>query len=142
MEIEDLADLRARLANARVAHLATAGPGGPHVVPITFALTREGLYSAIDWKPKSGRHLRRLENIRADPRVAVLVDHYEDDWRRLWWVRVDGTARILTSGPERSLALAALVEKYEQYRRRPPAGEVVAVTPERWSGWTGEGSGR
>jgi PPOX class probable F420-dependent enzyme len=107
------------------------------VVPICFVLAAGVLYSAVDRKPKSGRPLRRLENVRRDPRVSVLADHYEDDWSRLWWVRADGRARILDATPERELALAELARKYPQYRVDPPDGPVLAVDIDRWSTWTG-----
>ena len=111
------------------------GPGGPHLVPICFALAADVLYSAIDHKPKTGASLRRLENIRHEARVAVLADHYDDDWSRLWWVRADGHARILTEGAERASALELLRSKYPQYESDPPDGPVVAVDIERWSSW-------
>ena len=128
---------RDRLAAARVGRLATSGPDGPHIVPICFAVEAGVLYTAVDRKPKSGRPLRRLENVRSDPRVSVLADHYEEEWSRLWWVRADGRARVLESGPERAQALAALSRKYEQYRRDPPDGPVLAVSLERWRSWAG-----
>lgn len=128
---------RERFGAARRAHLATSGASGPHLVPICFALAGEVLYSAVDHKPKTGRPLRRLDNIRAEPRVSVLTDHYEDDWTRLWWVRADGRARILEGGDERAAALAVLTAKYPQYRAEPPDGPVLAVDVERWSSWSG-----
>jgi PPOX class probable F420-dependent enzyme len=93
------------------------------------------LYSAVDEKPKRSRLLKRLENIRTHPQVSVLVDHYEEDWSRLWWVRLDGTASVLEEGPERELGLALLLAKYEQYRAEPPTGAVIAVCLESWRGW-------
>jgi PPOX class probable F420-dependent enzyme len=128
---------RERFAAVRRAHLATTGASGPHLVPICFALAGDVLYSAVDHKPKSGRVLRRLENIRRDPRVCVLADRYEDDWSRLWWVRADGRARILGDGAERESALMELAAKYPQYRADPPDGPVLAVDVERWSSWSG-----
>jgi PPOX class probable F420-dependent enzyme len=128
---------RERLASARRAFLATAGPAGPHLVPICFALAGDVLYSAVDAKPKSGRPLRRLENVRTDPRVAVLADHYEDDWSRLWWVRADGRARLLSAGAELDRALAELAGKYLQYRSAPPPGPVLAIDVDHWSSWSG-----
>lgn len=139
----ELDRLEERLAAARVARLATTGEGGPHLVPITFVLEGGQLYSAVDdVKPKSGKRLRRLVNIAADPRVAVLVDHYEDDWSGLWWIRLDGLARVIPAGGERESALRALAAKYPQYRDTPPTGPVIAVRPLRWSSWRGsEGAG-
>jgi PPOX class probable F420-dependent enzyme len=135
---------RERVASARVARLASLDRDGrPHLVPICFALARDTLYTAVDEKPKRSRRLKRLANIEADPRVTVLVDHYEDDWSRLWWARLDGVARILDAGDERERALALLREKYDQYRREPPTGPVIAIGIENWRGWsaTEEGDG-
>lgn len=135
--VDDLGQMRVRVAGARVARLATTGAAGaPHLVPICFALDGERLYSAVDEKPKRTKRLQRLENIRLHPSVSVLVDHYEEDWSRLWWVRLDGTAHPLDDGPEHADALALLMEKYEQYRAQPPTGPVVAVAIERWRGWS------
>lgn len=117
-----------RLAAARVARLATTDPDGrPHLVPIVFALEGDTLYSAVDRKPKRSSRLRRIENARARPDVTILVDHYEEDWSRLWWIRLRGRARVLDEGPERERALALLAEKYPQYRAEPPDGPVLAV---------------
>jgi PPOX class probable F420-dependent enzyme len=111
-----------------VARLATTDPDGrPHLVPIVFAVAGDTLYSAVDRKPKSSRTLRRIENARVRPDVTVLVDHYEDDWRRLWWIRLRGRARVLDDGAEHDHALELLTEKYPQYRAEPPEGSVLAV---------------
>jgi PPOX class probable F420-dependent enzyme len=118
----------ARLAQARVARLATIDPDGrAHLVPIVFAVEGDTLYSAVDRKPKRSRTLRRMENARARPDVTVLVDHYDDDWSRLWWIRLRGRARVLDEGEERERALALLTAKYPQYRTEPPDGAVLAV---------------
>jgi PPOX class probable F420-dependent enzyme len=129
-------------AAARVGRLATVRPDGrPHVVPIVFVLLdeRDGLqlYWAVDDKPKRSMSLARLENIRANPRVEVVVDAYDEDWSKLWWVRLLGSARVVVGDAERRSALEALAGKYPPYRRRPPSGDVVAidVTDVRW--WTG-----
>jgi PPOX class probable F420-dependent enzyme len=117
-----------RLVAARVAGLATIDPDGrPHLVPIVFALEGDTLYTAVDWKPKRSTVLRRIENARARPDVTILVDHYDDDWSQLWWIRLRGRARVLDAGEERERALALLADKYEQYRTRPPDGPVLAV---------------
>jgi PPOX class probable F420-dependent enzyme len=117
-----------RLAAARIARLATTDPDGrPHLVPIVFALEGATLYSAVDHKPKRSRTLRRIENARARPQVTVLVDNYEEDWERLWWMRLRGTARVLDDGEERDRAIALLADKYPQYRGAPPDGPVLAV---------------
>ncbi len=121
------------VAASRVAHLATAGRDGrPHVVPICFALDGETLYTAVDEKPKRTRRLKRLEHIEANPRVEVLIDHYEDDWSKLWWVRLRGTARIV----EDPRAVDLLVAKYPQYAERRPEGPVIAIDVEERSEWT------
>lgn len=128
------------MAEEPVARLATVDPDGrPHLVPIAFALVGDTLYSAVDAKPKRSRVLRRIENARERPEVTVLVDHYEADWTRLWWVRVRGRARVLDGGEEAELALAALREKYEQYRRAAPGLPVLAVDVAEWRGWAAAG---
>src|SRR5947207_6558769 len=133
----DATAMRSRLEEARVARLATAdAKGRPHVVPITFAVDLDTLYFAVDAKPKRSTDLKRLRNIAANPAVSVLVDHYEDDWERLWWVRVDGTARVLSGGPDVDRAIDLLVRKYDQYRTARPQGPVTAISIERISGWS------
>lgn len=128
--------LRERVEAARVARLATVDPDGrPHLVPITFALAGDTLYSAVDSKPKASRRLRRIENARERPDVTVLVDSYEEDWRRLWWVRVRGLAVVLDAGAEAERALDLLAEKYAQYRAMPPHAPVLAVELSEWRGW-------
>ncbi|HEY3778932.1 MAG TPA: TIGR03668 family PPOX class F420-dependent oxidoreductase [Rhizomicrobium sp.] len=104
------------LARRRVGHLATADREGvPHLVPVCFAADDETIYTPIDEKPKSGRALRRLTNIRNNPRVAFLVDRYEEDWSRLGWLRIDGSAELLSEGPEFEKAVRLLVARYPQY---------------------------
>ena len=128
---------RHRLAEARVGHLATVRPDGrPHVVPCCFAVEVDRLYTAVDdVKAKSTSALTRLDNIAAQPQVSLLVDHYDDgDWTALWWVRIDGTARV-ESAHEASGAIELLAQKYEPYRRQPPPGPVIVVDIERWSAW-------
>jgi PPOX class probable F420-dependent enzyme len=128
---------RARARSARVARLATTGADmRPHLVPVTFALTGDLVVSAVDQKPKRTTDLRRLRNIGDNPNVALLWDHYDDDWRRLWWVRADGRAEVVHTGDRWHAAVAALRERYAQYRERPPGGPVVLVTVESWSGWS------
>jgi PPOX class probable F420-dependent enzyme len=132
----DEARCRARLSAARVGHLATVRPDGrPHVVACCFALDGERLWTAVDAKPKATPRLQRLANVRAHPWASLLVDHYEEDWDKLWWVRVDGPATVLREGDEHASALAALVAKYPQYEAAPPDGEVIAMVAERWRGW-------
>ena len=127
-----------RLASARVARLATTDPDGRlHLVPIVFALENDTLYTAVDRKPKRSRRLRRIENARARPDVTVLVDHYEEDWQRLWWIWLRGRARVLDEGEERERAVALLTEKYPQYRDEPPDGPVLAVDVVEIREWAG-----
>lgn len=136
----DEATCRARLANARHAHLATTGADEqPRVVPVTFALVGDDLVTAVDQKPKSTTGLRRLQDVRENPRVAVLVDEYDDDWTRLWWVRALGTAAVEidpAGDARREAALGALAARYPQYRTDPPLGPVLRVRVERWTGWS------
>jgi PPOX class probable F420-dependent enzyme len=120
-------------ASARVARLATAGADGrPHVVPICFALERDTLYFAVDRKPKRTRALRRLRNIEENPWVEVVIDHYEEDWTRLWWVRLRGRGRVVERD-ERALEL--LCAKYAQYRESPPEGPFVLVAIDERREW-------
>jgi PPOX class probable F420-dependent enzyme len=120
-----------------VARLATTDPDGrAHLVPIVFATDGDTLYSAVDRKPKRSRTLRRIENARARPEVTVLVDHYEDDWTRLWWIRLRGRARVLDGGEERDRALALLAAKYPQYEAEPPDGPVLAVDVVEVRAWS------
>ena len=119
--------------DAPVARLATIDPDGrPHIVPICFVLDGDTLYTAVDEKPKRSRRLKRLANIEANPHVEVLIDHYEEDWSRLWWVRLRGVARIV----EDPHAVELLAAKYPQYRQQPPTGPVIAVTVVERSEWT------
>jgi PPOX class probable F420-dependent enzyme len=127
-----------RLASdARVARLGTIDPDGrPHLVPLCFALDGSTFYSEVDQKPKATKRLRRLENIRRDPRVTILVDHYEEEWPKAWWVRMRGPGRVVELEDERDRGRRLLIEKYPQYREDPPTGEVFAVEVEEWLGWS------
>ena len=132
----ETAELRRRFASSPVARLSTVRPdGGPHVVPIVFALVDDLVFSAVDAKPKRSRDLQRLANIRADPRCALLVDHYEDDWRRLWWVRADGAGAVVDGPTDQHPGIQALVQRFRQYRDEPPSGPLLVVTVRRWTGW-------
>jgi len=94
--------------------------------------------SAVDEvKPKRSTRLARLDDLRRDPRAAVLVDHYAEDWTQLWWVRIDGEAAVHEAGERADRARAALAAKYPQYAADPPGGPVVVLTPQRWAGWRG-----
>jgi PPOX class probable F420-dependent enzyme len=138
----DEARCRARLAEARVGRLATVRPDGrPHVVACCFALDGDRVWTAVDAKPKTTTRLQRLANVRANPWASLLVDHYEEHWAALWWVRVDGPAGVLGEGDShaRDSAIAALSAKYEQYAATPPEGPVITLVVERISGWSAGG---
>jgi PPOX class probable F420-dependent enzyme len=134
----DEREMRAHLTNARVARLATVTPTGqPHVVPICFTIHGDEIFSVVDFKPKTTVELARLENVRANPAASLVVDHYEDEaWDRLWWVRVDGIARVIETGVEHTTAIQQLRTKYPQYSLRRPTGPVIALAVRRWSGWS------
>jgi PPOX class probable F420-dependent enzyme len=130
-------EARSRFSAGRVARLATVRPdGSPHLVPVVFALDGSTVVFAVDDKPKVTRELQRLANIRADPRVSVLVDHYDEDWPALWWVRADGRARVVDAGPALDRAVALLAEKYSQYAAGPPPGPAVLIDVETWRWWS------
>lgn len=129
-------EARDRFAAERVARLATVGAGGiPHLVPVTFAVDGDRIVTAVDAKPKRSAQLRRLANIGGNPRVSLLVDHYHEDWRRLWWVRADGTARMVEGGPELARAFDLLRQRYPQYRQVELVGPAIVVEVESWNGW-------
>ena len=131
----DHATMRARFAAAEVGRLATVTAGAlPHVVPCCFAVAGNVAYTAVDQKPKSTRRLQRLANLRANPQAALLVDHYDDDWRTLWWIRADGTGRVVDDA-ETERAIELLVAKYHQYRTARPGGPVIAIELTRWRAW-------
>jgi PPOX class probable F420-dependent enzyme len=128
---------RNRFIAARSATLATVREdGGPHLVPVVFACAGDRIYTAVDGKPKSTTALRRLENIEAQPKVSVLVDHYSEDWQQLWWVRADGEAAIHTGEPEVDQAQALLRQKYAQYQSVSLNGPVIVITVTRWASWS------
>jgi PPOX class probable F420-dependent enzyme len=125
---------RTRVMSAQVARLATVRPDGrPHLVPVTFALDGERVVTAVDQKPKRTTALQRLRNIEAQPAVSVLVDGYDDDWTRLWWVRLDGLAQVVAE-PDAEL-LAPLLGKYPQYADAAPQGPAVVVQVSDWTSW-------
>lgn len=126
-----------RFTAARVAYLATIRPtGAPHIIPITFVLDGKTVLWAVDHKPKTSDRLQRLFNIETHPEVSLMVDHYHDDWRYLWWVRADGMARIITDAESAEDAIDLLARKYPAYKERPPQGPVVAIDVKKWRGWT------
>ncbi|MGH8933902.1 MAG: TIGR03668 family PPOX class F420-dependent oxidoreductase [Egibacteraceae bacterium] len=126
--------MRRLVAGARVARLATVGAcARPHLVPIVFVVDGDQLVTGVDAKPKSGRRLQRFANVEANPAVSVLVDEYDDDWSRLWWVRLDGEALEKPSVPAQWLTL--LAGRYPQYRDQPPRGPFLLIQITRWTGW-------
>jgi PPOX class probable F420-dependent enzyme len=131
------AEARERFGAARVARLATADAGGrPHLVPVVFALEGDRVYTVVDAKPKRTTALRRLRNVAENPWVALLADHYEEDWAALWWVRAEGRGRVVEAdAPEARRAVELLRARYPQQRA---VGAVLAVDVERWSGWAGQ----
>jgi len=129
---------RAFVAGHRVARLASAdAAGSPHVVPICYALIGDTVYFTIDQKPKKApEKLKRLANLRANPRAAVVVDRYDEDWSRLGWVMMQGAAEILLAGAEHDQAQAALRQRYPQLAAMDIAAlPVVAVRIERVASW-------
>lgn len=137
MEMPESGEARRRFASARVARLTTVSvQGRPHVVPCTFAVDGDLIYTAVDHKPKSTTNLQRLRNIRAHPRVAMLADHYDEDWSALWWVRADGDASILEAEAAMAGPIDLLVARYHQYEAQRPAGPVIVIRVDRWAGWS------
>jgi PPOX class probable F420-dependent enzyme len=132
----DEGQLHRRAAEARVARVGTVDERGRvHLVPIVFVIDGDTLYSATD---AGARPVKRLRNLRRDPRVTVLVDGYSEDWSRVWWVRLRGRGRAVEAGPERDHARRLLWEKYPQFAsvQAPEAdGPVMAVDIQEWSGW-------
>lgn len=141
-----LDDVRATLEGARHGYLSTASADGdPHLQPVVFQIVGDSLYIAIDEKPKTTLRLRRLTNIESNPKFALLVDQYDDDWNRLWWILLRGPAEVLWPSEweagEAGEAIAALRAKYAQYEsmgleERP----LLKLTPERVTRWSASGN--
>ena len=132
----DEAEAHARLEASRVGRLATVrGDGRPHIVPITFAVAGGRLVTMVDHKPKTTDRLQRIDNVEATGVASVLVDHYSEDWSELWWVRVDGPARVVRDGRERTAASDALATKYPIYEEHPPRGPAIVIDIERITSW-------
>jgi PPOX class probable F420-dependent enzyme len=135
----------ALLREARVGRLATADAAGrPLVVPVCYAFDGARCYSAVDAKPKRTRNLRRLANIAANPQVSLVVDVWDEDWRRLCWVIVEGRAEVLAEGAAFTRAIDLLVAKYPQYRTLPlerTGGAVIDIAPERILSWRPSATG-
>lgn len=130
------------LRGARIARLGLLDDeGAPRVLPVTFAVAEGRIWSAIDRKPKRSEEPARLRFLRRDPRAALTVDRYSDDWGELAWVQVLGRVGILEVA-DAGAGLKALREKYEPYRDEVPPGPLLAVQPERYLWWrAADGSG-
>jgi PPOX class probable F420-dependent enzyme len=122
-----------------VGHLATVDEAGqPHVVPVVFAFDGRQLFTPLDGKPKrvAADKLQRVRNIQAHNRVALVVDRYDADWRKLAWVQVRGAATVLADGAAYDLGIGLLRQKYPQYATTPLAGRpLISISPERIRGW-------
>jgi PPOX class probable F420-dependent enzyme len=132
--------VRAKLETARVARLATLdAKRTPHLVPICFACDGNVVYSAIDRKPKrvAPNRLTRVKNIKKTPQVALLVDHYTEDWTRLWYVLVRGEAHLVSAPAERKRAIQCLRAKYPQYSPEMLEDDapLLRITPQRIIAW-------
>ena len=129
------------ITSARIGRLATADSAGqPMVVPICYAFDGSALYSAVDAKPKQAppEGLKRIRNLRENPRVSIVIDEYHEDWTRLRYVIIQGQADLLTDGPQFVHGVDLLLEKYAQYRTLGLARErglMIRVTPNRVSSW-------
>ncbi len=125
------------VSRARVGRLATVTASGKaHVVALCFALVGDFVYSAVDDKPKRTTDLQRIANIAATSSTSLLVDHFDEDWSTLWWVRLDGTGRLVADEAEAAVAIEALTAKYAQYQQRPPHGVIIAIDVTHWTGWS------
>ncbi len=137
--------VRATLESARHGYLSTASIAGePHLQPVVFQALDDSIYIAIDEKPKTTLHLRRLTNIEENPQFALLIDHYDDDWSRLWWILLRGPADVLWpdqwDADEAARVFAALRAKYPQYEpmsleQRP----LLRLRPTRITRWSASG---
>ena len=130
------------IGKSRHAYLSTASYDGvPHLIPICFAFDGQYFYSAIDQKPKRavGKPLKRVRNILSNPNVALLLDHYEEDWRRIWYLLVMGSAHVLAKDDSHTRAFELLEDKYCQYRAMDLVGSsIIRIIPSRFINWSGE----
>jgi len=137
----DLPEMRRRLVAARVACLGTVDlQGRAHLVPCVFALDGDTVFTPVDGKPKRTSRLQRLRNLDAEPRATLLVDYYDEDWGRTWWVRIRGRGRLVDA-PAATRAIELLRAKYPQYRHQIGIDAIIAIEIEDWYGWaytTGE----
>jgi PPOX class probable F420-dependent enzyme len=129
-------EIKARFAAAPVAVLGTTGPSGPRLVPVTFVVSGDEIRTAVDGKPKRTTRLARLDDIARDPRVSLLVQHWDEDWSRLWWVRADGLARVSDDPGEPAATTTALRAKYPQYAEVAVTGPVIVVAVLQWQHWS------
>lgn len=128
---------RERVTAGRVARLATIDPdGAPNLVPFCYALDDDTIYSAVDRKPKTTTGLRRVDNILARPGCMVIVDHYDEAWENVWWVRIRGRGRILEDGDEFARADRVLRMKYPQMRGDPLPPAIIAIDALAWTEWS------
>ncbi|WP_239134047.1 TIGR03668 family PPOX class F420-dependent oxidoreductase [Rugosimonospora africana] len=133
-------DARRLFAAARVATLGSlTAAGDPHLVPVTFAVDGDTVWTAVDGKPKRDGGLRRHENIRRRPGVSLLAQEWDEDWSRLWWVRADGSAVVTDEPAAVARAVELLCAKYRQYAEVRVGGPVIEVTISGWRGWRYEG---
>ena len=132
-----MVEIKDRFAAAPVAVLGTLGPSGPRLIPVTFVLSGEAIRTAVDGKPKRSTRLARLDDIARDPRVSLLVQHWDGDWSRLWWIRADGEARVSDDPAEVAGTTTALQAKYPQYAEVPVTGPVIVVEIRTWRSWSG-----
>ncbi len=134
----------ALLEEQRVAHLATVDAAGqPSALPVVYVFDGERILIPLDGKPKRGdlRGLRRVRDIAANPRVALVVDRYADDWGQLAWVQIRGRAALLESGPAYERGLALLRDRYPQYAALPLDGRpLIAIAPTEVRSWRCSGS--
>lgn len=131
-------DVWRRFGRARVARLGTVAVAErAQLVPCCFALDEGPVaYSAVDDKPKRSARLQRLANVAAHPTATLLVDHYDEDWTTLWWIRASGPAFVLDGGAEHDRAIAVLLAKYEQYFTHALNGPVLAIQLTSWRAWS------
>lgn len=128
---------RRRVAEGRVARLGTTNPDGtPNLIPFCYVLEDDTLYCAVDRKPKTTTGLRRVENLLARPDCMVIVDHYEEEWENVWWVRIRGRGRILEGGDEYAHADRLLRMKYPQMRDDPLPPAIIAIDALGWTEWS------
>ena len=126
------------LSRMRVARLATADSGQPHVIPVVFAIDEHRVYTPLDSKPKrvEPRQLKRVRNLLGNPKIALVVDHYDENWTNLGWVLVKGEAEILERGDLYTAGMRLLQDKYSQYQQMPLENRLlIAITPTHVTSW-------